>query len=775
MGLFSSEIRTTVSSVSYNLAGDEDLRPDFLKSVILGTVLSGSSNGMGESIMSAARNGPGQRQQGFFRWARNNYDLGMPSARILNGRSVNLNQIYSALAPILAPNADQTLTVTHAVIDRGDADYWAEDWVRQNHPLIEPQQWHARYVNSTQKIQIYIETEPSVIEIDAPADLIWAQDDPTKRLLYAAYTVMTTADDADVQETVQTLYTYRMGSGNVVLDNLQPTGTELYEFFPAMPLRLNNVSISATGMEDYYDAVKTAFKKLTGSKVDNILEDLEDQNEIDEIDYAYVVQAVPLNVKDNQGKAYLFKFFETLIEGTPRDYRSLYSDITNDEMARQQSKEEWQSWIKANSKEAWYYRNVWLQAIEGYKPTSFPVVLPESLHILEFSSNDLPSFNWKISWQNMNKTEHAGNGKVFDGNTSRGKMKKGEYWFTSIDPIYYWVMESYVERGSTYYRRVRKSIPRMAMFHQHGEYLYSKIEIVSLNHTNNVYNGHTVSIKAAEALADAEDSSFLVPLHYPTLRSMGMIQSARFSTSTSYLVLNMYQENEIKWYQKGIFRFILVIISVALAFVFPPGGGAAFSAGVLGTNVAVGTFLGASAASAAIVGAIANAIAGVIVSTIIQKASAKLFGGKLGAIIGALISFVALTVATNFATTGSLSVDWGSMMRADNLLKITNSVSDSYTRWLNTDTQDIIQSLTEIEQNYEKELEKISDLTDEILGMTNPYIDPIMFTDAAEYFGESSESFLSRTLLTGSDLAELSHAMISDFAELSLELPMAVS
>jgi hypothetical protein len=57
--------------------------------------------------------------------------------------------------------------------------------------------------------------------------------------------------------------------------------------------------------------------------------------------------------------------------------------------------------------------------------------------------------------------------------------------------------------------------------------------------------------------------------------------------------------------------------------------------------------------------------------------------------------------------------------------------------------------------------------------MTSGEINPMMLTDATEYFGETSETFLSRTLMTGSDIAELTRAMVENFAEISLELPKA--
>ena len=114
-------------------------------------------------------------------------------------------------------------------------------------------------------------------------------------------------------------------------------------------------------------------------------------------------------------------------------------------------------------------------------------------------------------------------------------------------------------------------------------------------------------------------------------------------------------------------------------------------------------------------------------------------------------------------------------MQAQNIQSITNSVSNAYTKWLQVDTNMMMTELTNVQENYSEEMEKISEMTDELLGMTDGVIDPMMFTDASEYFGESQDAFLSRTLLTGDDIVELTHAMIDNFTEISLELPKAVS
>ena len=53
-------------------------------------------------------------------------------------------------------------------------------------------------------------------------------------------------------------------------------------------------------------------------------------------------------------------------------------------------------------------------------------------------------------------------------------------------------------------------------------------------------------------------------------------------------------------------------------------------------------------------------------------------------------------------------------------------------------------------------------------------IDPMAFTEAGRGTVENVDSFISRTLLTGMDIAEITHKMLSQFASLTLTLDTKV-
>jgi hypothetical protein len=75
-----------------------------------------------------------------------------------------------------------------------------------------------------------------------------------------------------------------------------------------------------------------------------------------------------------------------------------------------------------------------------------------------------------------------------------------------------------------------------------------------------------------------------------------------------------------------------------------------------------------------------------------------------------------------------------------------------------------------LQQSYEARSSEIERLSQEMLGSASGF-DPLQMTQLLQTSAESSDSFLSRTLMTGSDIAQLTQEMISDFASQTLTLP----
>lgn len=771
--------KTYVSSSVYNLAGDPDLRPDFLRTIVIGTALSGDrKSSIGASILQAAIAGPGAKQRKFFRWAELDYDLGMPLTSIDAKRTVDPEAVLSGLTSVLAPTAGSFLRVISAEIDTADVDYWARAWITRNHPDLDEEEWSAEWQPDLLRIVVTVTSAGSVTEtiLEPTSDFIWGIGVSRRLLLYVTYETHTTVPETGlIQTTPAKLFTYRMGSGNVIFDTMLSSSSTRTQFFPALPLRLNNESIRHENHATTYAAVKKAYKKLSGNSVDKLLDQIEENENIGDIDFCFLVSGVSANAPDNQAKRYMYEFFKNLIPDQIYSESMLKSYLRDTLLEQKRISLLWDRWL-ANNSASPVGPNASLLA-GAFMPAFNPIGMSKpAFSELRIYSPNVPNFDHRIKWIYIKESLCAGNGKSYDGVTSRGKMKVGDFWFNADKDIN---VGSMPKPPTLNVDRVTESVrasyylTKVSLIHQTDKFKYRRLEIVGMEHTNMVYNDKAVVVTLKDAInLNGEESGFLVPLHYPSIKDMGLVRSTQLSSSSTYLVFNSYKVVKKKWYQTGFFKLVMVLASAVISVVFPPAGLGLSAGGILGSNLAIGAALGlGSGVAAAIAGAVANAIAGMVLSSLVQMGAKAIFGDKLGAVLGTVLTMVSMSYANAYAQTGTFNVDWGKMFRAENLMKLTGAVSGAYSAWVQADTLSIYDDIAGLGDQYADKFDKIKEVSSEMLGMTSSVIDPMMFTDPSSYTWETNDEFISRTMLTGEEIAELSQSLIYDFAEISLELP----
>jgi uncharacterized protein (DUF2062 family) len=199
--------------------------------------------------------------------------------------------------------------------------------------------------------------------------------------------------------------------------------------------------------------------------------------------------------------------------------------------------------------------------------------------------------------------------------------------------------------------------------------------------------------------------------------------------------------------------------------------GGAGAIGLLGTAGSVGASLGFTGLMATIVGAIANAIAAMIVMQLISFVSIRVFGAKLGAIIATVASVAAMTVGASMMNGMSLSAAWGNMMSATNLLKLTNAAIGGMGDYIQASTAELLAQTQKVTEDYEKASKDIQQQYIDTFGLGKFWFDPNQLTNNNPGgLVEAPQSFLDRTLMTGSDIADMSLNMVSDFASMTLDV-----
>lgn len=525
------------------------------------------------------------------------------------------------------------------------------------------------------------------------------------------------------------------------------------KFFPVIPVRRFNQMIVDSTFPVQYEWNRKAARKAFGSKkkYDEIIESLETSESVNDIDHAWVVFGVSLGTQQRDGQAYLFEFFKNLADSTPV---SVYAYRNANEFSA-----DWVNFALA----------LQLSSNDENQAAARPVPpVAQQYNFSVTATNGLQ--NWEY---NVNIAGKGGDKTTGFGFNTRSQNKVGQCWVYHKGAVTIGV-PTFISQSSDmsdtggYYDFTLSTTQVVVFGSQITDDLWEEYEFFDLVHTNNVYGGKTVVTLAYKAIVDKdENSTFIIPLHEGVFEETGLIRRTQLSLECAFLVLNYYDIQEIPWYATGLFQ-ILLVVAVIVITVYSGGIGGG-TAGLLGTNAAVGATLGFAGTAAIVAGAVANAIAAAIVAAVITKASTMIFGDTWGKIIGAIVSIVVINLYTPGAKAFSISDMWTQMTKADNLMKLSLSGLQEYGNYMQGKAQNIMMETQKMQAEYETASNEISKMMNEL--MSGSGVDPQMISEAIRYATESPEQFFTRTTMTGTEIAEVSIKLVEDFPGPQQKLP----
>ena len=561
---------------------------------------------------------------------------------------------------------------------------------------------------------------------------------------------------------------YKVGTGVAELDSLFQLAPADVDWMPFIPVRLDNKFVEERDPE-LFQLTRKAFRKAFGRRVklESIIESLEDNKSLKDIDFAHIAFGVSFNTKSQWGKQYIFTYLQKLAQATGSS-KATFDNYNAQYNAHKNYAKAMQEWNAAQDS-SW----------GSSQPKPVEVAAPVRPHnAISFkSSRSDMHFNQRIEFGFLYEERGTGRRMV------EGKPAKvGALWWETLeegteDALLLDMRSGENNQQGLFSRVFSRYYAAHALYWQVSSREWRRMVIRGGLHINYPYRDHSVKIYAGDALKDEDESGFFFPLNLAIFKGMGIVDGTEMNNCSAYLVLNSYQVVKKKWYQTGVFAVILVIVIIVVSYFYPPASGAA--GGVLGTNAAVGTAIvgaGASAAVIALVGAVANAIAGMILGAILTRVATKVFGNS---ILGQIFAVVAVIMLGNYQTAGangttmSFAESFGSLMRAENLIKLGMSAVSGFTDYINASTMNILQEAEALREAYSAESRRIQEMYVEQFG-AGKVIDPMAFTAAGQGKVESMDTFLSRTLMTGMDIAETTHSMLSEFAQLTLTLDTKV-
>lgn len=269
-----------------------------------------------------------------------------------------------------------------------------------------------------------------------------------------------------------------------------------------------------------------------------------------------------------------------------------------------------------------------------------------------------------------------------------------------------------------------------------------------------------------------------IPIIESALKTVGLRYLTDISMYSPSLVFTSHQTVKKKWYQRGIFKVVVLIVMIVITIIFPPSG--SLAASVAGTaGMAIATAIGVTGLTAMVMASALNTLISMVLAEMIGRLATKAIGGQLGQLIGSLVTAFATMSLNNFASTGSFDIAQGfsSMMKADNWLNLSNA-SNALSAIVNKQQQSKINSLEDrmkkiedLKSQLESVEEKLKEFnskngvfsTEELLELTSTHQTGFISV-------ESPDTFLSRTLMKGSDIVDSTFSVIYDYAEINLNL-----
>ena len=732
MGLFGSRKQVGVASAVYNLAGDITQRNSYMKTVVVNQALHGQTNRttMSQAIQNGLLAGPGFKLRSYAKWADRsggyNDFMDITRTNLSAANTIDVDLLQDHISDMEGANC----TLTFAKIEYGDYSYFAEKYMLENYPAEFSGDWVADFNDSDRNIYIQRPGGAGIVSFFAP------NFSYSNRYIYAGYLLPN--DNFK-------MFIYREGGGSAMLDNMFMAGENVGSFFAPILVRYENNFLSPSYMSTVYERGKKALKKATNGDLDDLIARIADNNDLGDIDHAFVIFGVSLNTPSNDARNYIFNFFDAMLQRYPGI--SPGGDLLAYQQAMIAAELRYEEW--------WNY----VGQIEDRPKLLPPPIEPRSSISISCNRSDI-DFDITLEWNYMESIAGPGLG--------RPGAKMGDVWITKGNST---IVTQTILGKNISYEVVPETKEEIRIYKQVAPDSYRYIKIQGLKHLNRVYKGKAVQTYAWEALDDTEESGFIIPLHDELFREMPIIKATEFATANTYLMFNCYKVVKKKWYQTGVFAIILIAIIVVISIWFPPAGAAAAGSGVLGTGAAVGGALGLSGTAAIVAGAIANAIAAMIIMNLITEVATSLFGEKVGAVVGAIAGIMTLQVGAAMANGASMATAFSGLMNPVNIMRLMTAAGKGYAEYLQKSSEEFAMKTQQTLEEYEGALEEISSKMKELVGTNGAVIDPLAFLDSTNgtFGAESRDSFLARTLMTGSDVAEMSIDLISEFTNITLD------
>lgn len=620
------------------------------------------------------------------------------------------------------------------------------------------------------------------------------------------------------------LWSYQLGTGQPNIDTW--FNKDMPVFFPVIPIRWNNTMISVSH-PDIAARNKKLIRRGYSINYMKLENSLAEHPDLADIDHAYLFFGVPINAKDNASKLYLFKFFEYFFKDTTSktpyamdgwqygwDRRSLpdasdaYVNLSDFYRTKLTPNNHCPSmitrWIRITNafgldiKYGFHYRGIRTGTGRAYGNMNIGEVRitlesPGIYNKWNWSGKTSPTnhagfpklYAWWISWFDNMVMQTAPLGGI-------GQYLSVIGYLTELPINYgvstYDVMSNFGASTRTYniHSPVEVNLNNYniqeitndtvyVITYQKADNSWQQIRIMGLTMENHIYAPKKIVKWWSDAsIGIEEDSDFIIPLHEGVLKSMNFMDATEVCTQAGFVLCNCYVVNITKVKKKGFLGFLLsivvAVVAITIAIVAPqlaPGMSALFTS--------LGSSLGFTGMAAVIAGGAVSMLAGLVLTQIITGIATLIFGDKLGALIGAIISVAVGHITMGMQQGLSFVSAAKGLVSAEGVLAMTSSVGNGLQEYYQISAQQKVNKLKDFIEDSQLELKSIWDKNQRIIEKYEAEFgrSAIMFNRWSNP-NESPDTFFSRTLLLGSDIAAITNGYVTNFVTSTITLKPAI-
>lgn len=508
MGLFSKTV-TTYASQAMSLIEDN---PKFIPTTIRKAILSGSD--IMSSIQGALTNNIALSAKHYYTYGRDHYLYGLPTGTFV-GYYVDVDAIHGVLESI---EGVPIYLASATAASEPDGRFFILPWLNSVSYSWEDNSFtylggECTFISAevTAENTVTLTYQYETTSVDGASVLVTDSLILSAEVAFDSLYVLAIyylLDEAGLPTGDAKFFTYLVSSE--VYPEITPTNTKAQEapYYPVVPIRYNNTSLSNM---DGYSTAKKLLKKI-GVNVDDVLSGVENNPDIKEIDYAFIILGFNMDTTSSYAVEYMHNYFSFLADNSIYD-KAAYT--------------------------AWHDK--FTNGVVNDLPPINRVVVSDVMYKSE------------ITYKYITKKVVSG---VIGTTGTVDKeiiLRERERYYRGNIGMFAFSSAFYFENSSLF---LRKQITVSS---------YEEIEVRGLMHTNIVNNKGRIESTLKEVVEDKDNNNFIVPLNsYIFDHTLSVTKRINLMYDCIQIIINSYKKTKLKWYQTGFFQFVMLVITIAL-------------------------------------------------------------------------------------------------------------------------------------------------------------------------------------------------------------------